>query len=139
MKKPKGSPNTTDKKVKKPSASKKRAVSKNSPVVVELPVDHIAMVEYLEKNREFINENLVNSFNYAVRKNMGGIEVFSFKGSNYVILVNKADFKDNLKNIFDYSIEAEMFETCAKVKRVLDLIDKFSFSMKATKPQPKQN
>ena len=123
------------KKSKKPNKPKK--VSKKVPVVVELPTDPSDMENFVEENRQLINEMLVDSFDYAVRKNFSGIEVFAFKNSSYVVIVNKKDFKDNLQNIFDYSLENELFETCAKSKKVMDLMDKFSFVMKVKKTNPK--
>ena len=116
---------------KKNSSKELKAISKTKqiPVVVELPTNPVDMENYVEKNRHTINDMLVDSFEYAVRKNFGGIEVFAFKNSSYVVVVNRKDFKDNLQNIFDYSLEHEMFETCAKAKKVLELLDKFTFFM----------
>ena len=121
-------------KKKKASSSKS---PKKIPVVVELPTNPVDMENFVEKNRILINEMLVDSFDYAVRKNFSGIEVFAFKGSSYVVMVNRKDFKDNLQNIFDYSLENEIFETCAKAKNVMELMDKFSFTMSCKKDKPK--
>lgn len=117
--------------MKKKNSSKdvKLSKTKQVPVVVELPTNPVDMENYVEKNRTTINDMLVESFDYAVRKNFGGIEIFSFKNSNYVVIVNRKDFKDNLQNIFDYSLEHEQFETCAKAKKVIELLDKYSFFM----------
>jgi hypothetical protein len=120
---------------KKPSKPKKS--SKKVPVVVELPTNPVDMENFVENNRQLINEMLVDSFDYAIRKNFTGIEVFAFKNSSYVVIVNKKDFKDNLQNIFDYSLENELFETCAKAKKVMDLMDKFSFVMTVKKTTQK--
>ena len=111
--------------------------SNKAPVVVELPTGSVDMANFVEKNRIPINEMLVDSFNYAVRKKFGGIEVFAFKGSNYIVVINRKDFRDNLQNIFDYSLKNEIFETCAKAKKVIDLIDKTSFVM-SVKKQPQK-
>ncbi len=99
------------------------------PVVFELPVDSIDMEDCIEKNRDEINDILIDSFEYAMKKNFDGIEVFSFKNSNYVVVVNRKDFRENLENIIDYSLRNEKFETCEKAKKVIELIDKFSFVM----------
>ena len=123
---------------KKKKSSSKPTSSKKVPVVVELPTNPVDMENFVEQNREIINEMLVDSFDYAVRKSFNGIEVFAFKNSNYVVVVNRKDFKDNLRNIFDYSLENQHFETCAKAKKVMELMDKFSFIMSCKKSKPIQ-
>lgn len=123
--------------MKKKKTSSKPKTSKKVPVVVELPTNPVEMENFVEQNRVTINEMLVDSFDYAVRKNFGGIEVFAFKNSSYVVVVNRKDFKDNLQNIFDYSLENEHFETCAKAKKVMELMDKFSFVV-SYKKQPRK-
>jgi len=100
---------------------------KKIPSVVELPTNPVDMEKYVKKNRISINDKLLDSIDYAIRKRFDGIEVFAFKNSNYVVLVNKKDFRDNLQNIFDYSLENEYFETCAKAKKVIELMDKHAF------------
>lgn len=129
------------KKVDKPKLKSKTTVAKvvrsKIPVVVELPINAIDMETYIENNRSTINEMLIKSFDYAVRKNFTGVEVFCFKDSNYVVIVNQKDFKDNLQNIFDYSLKNEHFEICAKAKKVIELIDKFSFVLGYKKIKPK--
>lgn len=115
----------------------KPRVLKKTPVVVELPTDPVDMENYVEKNRSTINELLVASFDYAVKKNFGGIEVFCFQDSNYVVVVARKDFRDNLQNIFDYSLKNEQYEICAKAKKVIDVLDKFSFVANYKKIKPK--
>jgi hypothetical protein len=110
---------------------------KKTPVVVELPSNSVDMENYVEKNRVSINESLVDSFDYAVKKNFCGAEVFCFQNSNYVVIVARKDFRDNLQNIFDYSLKNENFEICAKAKKVMDVLDKFSFVMNCKKIKPK--
>jgi hypothetical protein len=129
------------KKVNKPKTEVKKSIAKirssKVPVVVELPINAIDMETYVEDNRVMINEMLIKSFDYAVRKNFTGAEVFCFKNSNYIVVVNQKDFKDNVQNIFDYSLKNEHFEVCAKAKKVIELIDKFSFVLSYKKIKPK--
>lgn len=124
-------------KKKKSSSPKVPKISKKIPVVVELPANPDEMERFVEVNRVLINEMLVESFDYAVRKNFGGIEVFTFKGSNYVVMINQRDFRDNLQNIFNYSLENELFETCSKAKKVIELMDRLSFTMNFKKDKQK--
>lgn len=121
---------------KKVDNTDKKKSKKIVPVVVELPVNPTDMENYVEKNRVAINEMLVNSLDYAVSKNFAGIEVFCFKDSNYVVVVSRKDFKENLQNIFDYSLKNEQFEICARAKKVMDVLDKFSFVMNCKKIKP---
>ena len=112
-------------------------ISKKLPIVIELPTGSADMEDYVEKNRVAINEILVSSFAYAVDKNYRGIEVFCFKDSNYVVVINRKDFRENLQGIFDYSLKNEHFEICAKAKKVMDVLDKFLFVMNCKKTKPK--
>jgi hypothetical protein len=123
--------------MKKKSKSSNLKAALKLPVVVELPTNMVDMENYVEQNRVEINNLLVDSFDYAVKKNFGGIEVFCFKDSNYVVLVSRKDFQENLQCIFDYSLKEEQFETCAKAKAVMDRLNKFSFVMNCKKIKSK--
>jgi hypothetical protein len=109
---------------------------RKTPVVIELPTGSLAMEYYLDKYRRDINDTLIDSFDYAVKKRFGGIELFCFENSNYIIIVNDKDFRDNIQNIFDYSLKNEDYDICAKAKKVMELLDrhKFVISFKKNKP-----
>jgi hypothetical protein len=101
--------------------------SKKSPVVIELPTGSLAMEHYLNKYRRDINDTLIDSFDYAIKKRFNGIELFCFENSNYIIIVNDKDFRDNIQNIFDYSLKNEDYDICTRAKKVMELLDRQKF------------
>jgi hypothetical protein len=110
---------------KKKSESKSKK-SKYQYAVVELPSDNSAMENYIQKHREEINEKIVDAIEYAMHNRLGGVEIFCFKGSSFVVVLNRKDFKDSLENIFEFGMEKEKFEICAKVKQLIRRMDKLS-------------
>jgi hypothetical protein len=94
--------------------------------VIELPSNNDEMEKYLDEHRKEINETMVDSIDYAVRKRMSTIEVFKFKNSNFIVVVNRKDFKENLENIFNFSLNHEHFEVCGKAKMVMEKMEKIS-------------
>ena len=85
------------------------------------------MEEFVLKNKQIIYDSIVTNIESAVNKRWGAVEVFSFEESNFVVVINRKDFKENLQNAFDSSLENEHFEICAKAKKVIDKLDKISF------------
>ena len=110
---------------KKKSESKSKK-SKYQYAVVELPSDNSAMENYIQNHREEINEKIVDAIEYAMHNRLGGVEIFCFKGSSFVVVLNRKDFKDSLENIFEFGMEKEKFEICAKVKQLIRRMDKLS-------------
>jgi len=98
----------------------------NKHKIIELPSSNEEMEKYLDDHRKQINESMVNSIDYAVRKRLSAIEVFKFKNSNFIVVVNRKDFKENLENIFNFSLNNEHFEICGKVKMVMEKIEKIN-------------
>jgi hypothetical protein len=82
----------------------------NDVAVLELPKNNIDMEEFVLKNKQIIYKSIVTN-----------------KESNFVVVINRRDFKENLQNAFDFSLENEHFEICAKAKKAIDKLDKISF------------
>jgi hypothetical protein len=95
--------------------------------VLELPKNNTDMEEFVLKNKQTIYKSIVTNIETAINKRWGAVEVFSFEESNFVVVINRKDFKENLQNVFDSSLEDEHFEICAKAKKVIDKLDKISF------------
>jgi hypothetical protein len=112
----------------KKTPTKKKSPKKVKDVlkVIELPSNNEDMEKYIDINREEINKMMVDNIDYALRKRMAAVEVFSFKNSNFVVLINRRDFKENLENIFEFSLNNEHFEVCGKAKKVIEKVDKFT-------------
>jgi hypothetical protein len=108
----------------KKTPNKKSYNKKNK--IIELPSNNDEMEKYIDGHRKEINESMINSIDYAIRKRLSTIEVFKFKNSNFVVIVNRKDFKENLENIFNFSLSHEHFEVCGKVKNVIEKMEKIT-------------
>lgn len=95
--------------------------------VVELPSNNKEMEDYVLSNRLEINEKILDNIEFALKNKLGGVEMFCFKNSNFVVVLNRKDFKESLQNIYDFSMTKEKFEVCIRVKKLIDLSEKFGF------------
>ncbi len=114
-------------KKKTPAKKKSAAKPKEKYEVIELPSDNDGMAEFVAKNRVKINEKIVDNIEYAINQRLGGVEIFCFKNSNFVVVLNRKDFKESLEDIFEFSLDNEHFEICDKVKKMMDKIEKLSY------------
>jgi hypothetical protein len=85
------------------------------------------MENYVLKNKTKIYHYIVSNIETAINKRWSAVEIFKFEETNFVVIINRRDFKENLQNAFDFSLENEHFEICAKAKKVLDKLEKISF------------
>ena len=113
--------------MKKTPKKKSGSKVKSKYQVVELPSNNQEMESYVLANRLEINEKIINSIEYAVKNKLAGVEVFCFKGSNLVVVLHRKDFKESLENIYEFSMNKEKFEVCIRVKKLIDLVNKFGF------------
>ena len=109
---------------KKKSSSKK---VKEKYAVIELPADNAGMEEYVEKNRDEINARIVENIEYAINKRLSGVELFCFKDSNFVVVLNRPHFQESLKAIYEFSLDHEKFEVCEKAKKLMSKMQKLSY------------
>jgi hypothetical protein len=93
------------------------------------------MEKYLEIHRKEINRRVVENIDYGIKMRLSAVEIFSFKNSNFVVLMNRKDFKENLQNIIDFSLKNQDFDVFKKAKMVMQKLDKVSifFNYKKTK------
>lgn len=114
----------------KKSGSKK---VKNKYEVIELPSKNDEMEKYLDLNRKEINRRVLNNIEYAIKNKMLVVEIFSFKNSNFVVMMNRKDFKENLQNIAEFSMKSKDYEVCKKAKQAIRKLDRLSIFFKYNK------
>jgi hypothetical protein len=100
---------------------------KEKITVLELPKSNDDMEYYVLKNKTKIYDSIVTNIETAINKRWSAVEIFKFQETNFVVVINRRDFKENLQNAFDFSLENEHFEICAKAKKVIDKLEKMSF------------
>jgi hypothetical protein len=117
------------------SKSGSKTKSKNSYEVIELPSSNDEMEKYLETHRHEINSRILNNIEYGIKNRMPVVEIFSFKNSNFVVLMNQKDFRENIQNIIEFSKKHDDFEICRHAKQVMQKLDMMSvfFEYKKTK------
>lgn len=104
----------------------KQSSKKNTYKVIELPSTNEEMEKFLDENRVKINEKMIDSIDYALKKRLTTVEMFRFKNSNFIVLINRKDFRENLENIFSFSLDNEHFEICVKVRKVIEKMDRMN-------------
>lgn len=89
-----------------------------------LPSNFDEMERFIDSHKIEMTEQVVSSIEYALNKKLSFVEVFSFKNSDFVITIPIESFRENLKNVFDYYIDTENYELCARVKSIETLLEK---------------
>jgi hypothetical protein len=117
------------------SKSGSKVKLKNSYEVIELPSSNDEMEKYLETHRHEINSRILNNIEYGIKNRMPVVEIFSFKNSNFVVLMNQKDFRENIQNIIEFSKKHDDFKICRQAKQVMQKLDMMSvfFEYKKTK------
>lgn len=113
---------------KNPSNKKSKIVKKKDRYeVIQLPSNNDEMEKYLDVHRKEINSRMVDNISYAIKYRLSAVEIFSFKNSNFIVLMNRRDFKENLQNILDFSMKQDDYATCIKTRKVMDRLNKLSY------------
>jgi len=117
------------------SKSKEKSKVKYTYEVIELPSSNSEMEKYLDIHRKEINSRVLYNIEYAIKTRMLAVEIFSFKNSNFVVMMNRKDFKENIQNIIEFSLKIQDYEVCNQAKKVMQILDRMSiyFKYKKTK------
>ena len=89
-----------------------------------LTCEYNEMEKYILENKASLTLKVVDSIEYALKNKLVNVEVFKFKNSYYIVLLNENSFKENLDFIFNYYIDTEQYEYCENVKKIQKLLDK---------------
>jgi hypothetical protein len=66
-----------------------------------LPSDYCQMESLIKINKIKLMEQVVSSICYAVENNLNAIEVFNFKDSDFIVVLDRNSFESNLNSIYD--------------------------------------
>jgi len=80
-----------------------------------LPSDYDEMKMFIIKNKVKLTEQIVLSVQYALDNGISSIEVFNFEYSDFIVILEKSNFKENLNNILNFYLETEQYEFCDKL------------------------
>lgn len=110
---------------KTPKKSNSKSIIKHK--AIELPSENKEMEAYVLSNRVEINEKIVDAIEYAIRNRMATVEIFCFKGSSFVVVLHRKNFKESLENVYNFSKKNEKFEICVRIKKIIDLLNLYGF------------
>ena len=92
-------------------------------VSMVLPSNYDDMEKFIIKNKSKLTEQVVYSINYALNHKLQSVEVFKFKNSEFVIVLDKSTFKVNINGIFEYYLQTEQYELCNEVCKLQKLLN----------------
>jgi hypothetical protein len=99
-----------------------KIIKLKQPFVCELPSSNVEMENFVQKNKSILMNCVADSIGYAIKKNLAGIEVFRFEKSDYIVIIPKKDYEENLDNIFECSMKDENYELCGKIKSIKKML-----------------
>ena len=88
-----------------------------------LPSDYDEMESFIINNKVKLTEHVVSSVQYAVNNDIPSVELFCFKDSDFIVILEYPSFKDNIENIFKFYIETERYEFCDRVSKLKKLLE----------------
>lgn len=65
-----------------------------------------------------MTQQVVSSIEYAVKHKLPIVEVFQFKGSEFVVTVSPREFDANLENIYKFYLVKEHYELCQRIVKL---------------------
>lgn len=81
---------------------------------------------FIEKYKSDMMGQIVSSIDFALKHKLPFVEVFHFKNSNFVITIAKDHFKENLDNVYKFSVDSEDYELCLRASKLRDHLTKIS-------------
>jgi hypothetical protein len=88
-----------------------------------LPSVYDEMELFIKNNKVKLTEQIVSSVQYALDNNYSSIEVFKFKDTDFIVMLEKSSFKENINNIFNFYIKTEKYEFCDRLVRLKKQIE----------------
>lgn len=88
-----------------------------------LPSDYDEMESFILQNKVKLTEQIVLSVQYALDNNVSSIEVFNFKNSDFIVILERSSFEENLNNILDFYIKTEKYEFCEKLIKLKNQLE----------------
>jgi hypothetical protein len=88
-----------------------------------LPANFDIMDQFVSKNKTELTEQVISSIEYAINNDLTDIEVFNFQDTEFIVILNVSNFKENLENIYNYYISTEQYEFCDRVIKLQKILN----------------
>jgi hypothetical protein len=94
----------------------------DEPELYILPSSNDELKLFIEKNKIDMMENVISKIKFALENKIPIIEVFQFKGSQFVVTISEKEFESNLDNIFISYMKDEIYELCPRITKLQKLL-----------------
>jgi hypothetical protein len=91
--------------------------------VMSLPFEYDEMESFIQTYKDKLMEQIVLSVQYALDNDYPTVEVFSFKNSDFIVILTQSEFKDNIDNVFEYYVNTEQYEFCSRLVKLKKQIE----------------
>lgn len=91
--------------------------------VMSLPFEYDEMESFIQVYKDKLMEQIVLSVQYALDNEYASVEVFSFKNSDFIVILDQSDYKDNIDNVFEYYVKTEQYEFCNRLVKLKKQIE----------------
>jgi hypothetical protein len=103
---------------------------KTRPRPIKLPNSDIEIEKYTNNNRETIFIHIADCIDHAIDNSEDMVELFSFIGTQYYVILHNKDYLQSLEHVFGYFMENELYEHCQKIKNIKDKLVSFNLNIK---------
>jgi hypothetical protein len=90
-----------------------------------IPKDNDKLDEDIKnRKKEYMNhifEIFVKSI--SEKKVLSQVNIFKFEDTNLEVIIKKAQYESNLKNLLEYMIEIEDYEKCSIINNLLKIVE----------------
>ena len=90
-----------------------------------IPKDNDKLDEDIKnRKKEYMNhifEIFVKSI--SEKKVLPQVNIFKFEDTNLEVIIKKAQYESNLKNLLEYMIEIEDYEKCSVINNLLKIVE----------------
>lgn len=100
---------------------RKKAKSQDNFTYV-LPSVNEELASFITKHKYDMMEQVVSSIEYAIEHKLPMVEVFQFKGCQFVVTLSEREFEANLDNIYNSYMQDEAYELCPRVVKLRNLV-----------------
>ena len=87
----------------------------------KIPIISLEDFEAKAKKRQ-VFKSLVKNIAIGVDLNLESINIAEIKNHDIILSVDKTEWKGGLENAMNYYIEKEEYETCSKIKNLINKI-----------------
>ena len=102
-----------------------KTVKQYAPLNIELVIYEQDQIDSLKNSVEFktfIFENILISIKEAIKNKLNEIKILNVINFNYILTINKTQFKDILNNILKFYEEQEKYLECEEITKLIKKI-----------------